>query len=159
MGALPSATINATGQGRLPQVVTARELREHRERLDTFHAHRAGGVDRLYDSLRPAKYCVLLTDAAGVTVDLRTVHRAGREFAPKAFAMAPAGRDGRGAPAISTSLVDRQPILVHRDEHFRSHNIAFTCSSAPVFGIDDEPLAVLDASALNSPEHRRAQVP
>ncbi len=147
------------GQASLPQVVTARELREHRERLDTFMRIAREGVDRLYDSLRPAKYCVLLTDAAGVTVDLRTVPELEREFRAEGF------RDGtrwsemeEGTCGVGTSLVDRQPILVHRDEHFRSHNIAFTCSSAPIFGIDDEPLAVLDASALNSPEHRESQV-
>ncbi len=146
------------GQASLPQVVTARELREHRERLDIFMRIAREGVDRLYDSLRPVNYCVLLTDAAGVTVDLRTVPELEREFRNEGF------RDGtrwsemeEGTCGVGTSLVDRQPILVHRDEHFRSHNIGFTCSSAPIFGIDDAPLAVLDASALNSPEHRESQ--
>ncbi|WP_374491603.1 sigma-54-dependent Fis family transcriptional regulator [Zoogloea sp.] len=147
------------GLATVPQVVTPQELREHRDRLDAFMRIARDGLDRLHAQLLPSNYCVLLTDATGVTVDFRTVPSLDKEFRAQGF------RDGtrwsemeEGTCGVGTSLVDGQPILVHRDEHFRSHNIGFTCSSAPIFGIDDRPLAVLDASALHSPENRDSQM-
>ncbi|HPI61302.1 sigma-54-dependent Fis family transcriptional regulator [Zoogloea sp.] len=147
------------GLASTPQVVTAQELREHRDKLDAFMRIAREGLDRLHEQLRPSNYCVLMTDAAGVTVDFRTVPEQDKEFRAQGF------RNGtrwsemdEGTCGVGTSLVDGQPILVHRGEHFRSHNIGFTCSSAPIFGIDDRPLAVLDASALYSPEHRDSQM-
>lgn len=147
------------GLASTPQVVTAQELREHRDKLDAFMRIAREGLDRLHEQLRPSNYCVLMTDATGVTVDFRTVPEQDKEFRAQGF------RNGtrwsemdEGTCGVGTSLVDGQPILVHRGEHFRSHNIGFTCSSAPIFGIDDRPLAVLDASALYSPEHRESQM-
>ncbi|WP_374477562.1 sigma-54-dependent Fis family transcriptional regulator [Zoogloea sp.] len=147
------------GLASTPQVVTAQELREHRDKLDAFMRIAREGLDRLHEQLRPSNYCVLMTDATGVTVDFRTVPEQDKEFRAQGF------RNGtrwsemdEGTCGVGTSLVDGQPILVHRAEHFRSHNIGFTCSSAPIFGIDDRPLAVLDASALYSPEHRDSQM-
>jgi transcriptional regulator of acetoin/glycerol metabolism len=142
-----------------PQVVTAQELREHRDRMDAFMRIAREGMDRLHQQLRPSSYCVLLTDATGVTVDFRTVPEQDKEFRAQGF------RNGtrwsemeEGTCGVGTSLVDGQPTLVHRAEHFRSHNIGFTCSAAPILGIDDQPLAVLDASALYSPEGRDSQM-
>lgn len=147
------------GLASTPQVVTAQELREHRDKLDAFMRIAREGLDRLHEQLRPSNYCVLMTDATGVTLDFRTVPEQDKEFRAQGF------RNGtrwsemdEGTCGVGTSLVDGQPILVHRGEHFRSHNIGFTCSSAPIFGIDDRPLAVLDASALYSPEHRDSQM-
>lgn len=147
------------GLATTPQVVTAQELREHRDKLDAFMRIAREGLDRLHEQLRPSNYCVLMTDASGVTVDFRTVPELDKELRAQGF------RNGtrwsemdEGTCGVGTSLVDGQPILVHRAEHFRSHNIGFTCSSAPIFGIDDRPLAVLDASALYSPEHRDSQM-
>ncbi|WP_254050994.1 sigma-54-dependent Fis family transcriptional regulator [Zoogloea sp. LCSB751] len=147
------------GLATTPQVVTAQELREHRDRLDAFMRIAREGMDRLHEQLRPSSYCVLLTDATGVTVDFRTVPELDKEFRAQGF------RNGtrwsemdEGTCGVGTCLVDGQPILVHRGEHFRSHNIGFTCSSAPILGIDDQPLAVLDASALYSPENRDSQL-
>ena len=147
------------GLASTPQVVTAQELREHRDKLDAFMRIAREGLDRLHEQLRPSNYCVLMTDATGVTVDFRTVPEQDKEFRAQGF------RNGtrwsemdEGTCGVGTSLVDGQPILVHRGEHFRSHNIGFTCSSAPILGIDDRPLAVLDASALYSPENRDSQM-
>ena len=147
------------GLASTPQVVTAQELREHRDRLDAFMRIARDGLDRLHEQLRPSNYCVLITDAAGVTVDFRTVPAQDKEFRAQGFRAGTRWSEmDEGTCGVGTSLVDGQPILVHRAEHFRSHNIGFTCSSAPIFGIDDRPLAVLDASALYSPEHRDSQM-
>jgi transcriptional regulator of acetoin/glycerol metabolism len=147
------------GLSTVPKVVTAYELREHRDRLETFMRIAHEGVERLHRELLPANYCVLMTDAAGVTVDYRTVPHLERDFRMEGFRLGTCwSEESEGTCGIGTTLTDRQPTLVHRSEHFRSHNISFTCSSAPIVGPDDEQIAVLDASALYSPEHRESQL-
>jgi sigma-54 dependent transcriptional regulator, acetoin dehydrogenase operon transcriptional activator AcoR len=146
------------GLSSIPKVVTAYELREHRERIETFMRIAREGVERLHSELLPASYCVLITDAAGVTVDYRTVPHLEREFRDEGFRNGTCwSEESEGTCGIGTTLTDRQPTLVHRSEHFRSHNIGFTCSSAPILDLNDEPIAVLDASALYSPEQRESQ--
>ena len=141
-----------------PRVVTSQELREHRDRLEAFMRISREGLDRLHAQILPANYCVLLTDADGVTLDFRTVPTLDKDFKEEGFRVGTCWSEQReGTCGVGTSLIDGQPTLVHRDEHFRSHNIAFTCSAAPIFGLEDQPIAVLDASALYSPDERTSQ--
>lgn len=141
-----------------PRIVSAQELREHRDRLEAFMRISREGIDRLHAQILPANYCVLLTDADGVTLDYRTVPAQEREFRDQGFRPGTCWSEAyEGTCGVGTSLIDGQATLIHRDEHFRSHNIAFTCSAAPIFGLDDRPIAVLDASALNSPTQRESQ--
>ncbi|MCP4635028.1 MAG: sigma-54-dependent Fis family transcriptional regulator [Methyloversatilis sp.] len=143
----------------VPKVVTAYELREHRDRIETFMRIAREGVERLHNELLPANYCVLLTDAAGVTVDYRAVPHLEREFKDEGFRAGTCwSEESEGTCGVGTTLIDRQPTLIHRGEHFRSHNTQFTCSSAPILGLQDEPIAVLDASALFSPDARESQL-
>ncbi|QID16939.1 sigma-54-dependent Fis family transcriptional regulator [Nitrogeniibacter mangrovi] len=142
-----------------PRVVTSQELREHRERLEAFMRISREGIDRLHAQVLPANYCVLMTDAEGVTIDYRTVPSLDREFRDQGFRPGTCwSEDYEGTCGVGTSLIDGQPTLVHRNEHFRTHNIGFTCSSAPIFGMEDRPIALLDASALYSPEGRDSQL-
>ena len=146
-------------QVNVPRVVTAQELREHRERLDAFMRISREGVDRLYAQVLPANYCVLMTDAAGITIDFRTVPGQDKEFKEEGFRVGTCwSEEQEGTCGVGTSLIDGQPTLVHRDEHFRTHNIKFTCSAAPIFGLDGSPIALLDASALHSPDQRDSQL-
>ncbi|NMF97707.1 sigma-54-dependent Fis family transcriptional regulator [Aromatoleum toluolicum] len=142
-----------------PRVVTAQELREHRDRIDAFMRIAREGMDRLHTQLRAVNYCVLLTDAEGVTVDFRTVPELDKEFKAEGFRVGTCWSEAlEGTCGVGTALIDGQPMLVHRDEHFRSHNIAFSCSSVPIFGPDDHPVAVLDATALHAPAQRESQL-
>jgi len=146
-------------QVNVPRVVTSQELREHRDRLEAFMRISREGIDRLYAQVLPANYCVLMTDAEGITIDYRTVPGLDKEFKEEGFRVGTCWSEEReGTCGVGTSLVDGQPTLVHRDEHFRTHNIQFTCSSAPIFGLEGRPIALLDASALNSPEQRDSQM-
>jgi transcriptional regulator of acetoin/glycerol metabolism len=48
-------------------------------------------------------------------------------------------------------------MTVHHLEHFRTTNRSLTCSASPIFAGDGSLIAVLDASALESPDDRRSQ--
>jgi len=45
--------------------------------------------------------------------------------------------------------VERRPITVHQSQHFRSRHIGSSCSAAPIFGVHDELIGVLDISSTD----------
>jgi transcriptional regulator of acetoin/glycerol metabolism len=90
-----------------------------------------------------------LTDASGATVIFEGVPSLDKEFRQEGFRAGTCWSEcDEGTNGVGTTIMDRAPTLVHKTEHFRAHNISFTCSAAPIFGPDEELLAVLDASAL-----------
>jgi transcriptional regulator of acetoin/glycerol metabolism len=54
---------------------------------------------------------------------------------------------------MGTCLIERAPLIIHRDQHFFSRNTGLTCCAAPIFDYRGELVAVLDASG----ESDRAQ--
>jgi sigma-54 dependent transcriptional regulator, acetoin dehydrogenase operon transcriptional activator AcoR len=146
------------GQVSRPRVVTSTELKDHLGSVDSLLRVGHHAVTRLHAQVRDANYCVLLTDAEGVTVLFEGVPSLAREFRQEGFRVGTTWSEREeGTCGVGTSIVDKAPMLVHRGEHFRAHNIAFTCSAAPVFAPNGELLAILDASALYSPEDKRSQ--
>ena len=146
------------GQVSRPRVVTSTELKDHVGSVESLLRVGNHAVTGLHAQVRDANYCVLLTDAEGVTVLFEGVPSLAREFRQEGFRVGTTWSEREeGTCGVGTSIVDKVPMLVHRGEHFRAHNIAFTCSSAPVFAPGGELLAILDASALYSPEDKRSQ--
>jgi len=58
-----------------------------------------------------------------------------------------------GTNGMGTCLLERAPLIIHRDQHFLARNTGLTCCAAPVFDHRGELIAVLDASG----ESDRAQ--
>src|SRR5262249_55229002 len=56
-----------------------------------------------------------------------------------------------GTNGIGTCIIERRPISVHRDQHFRSRHAGLSCAGAPVFDATGRLAAVLDCSSI-SPE-------
>src|SRR4029077_1623863 len=48
-----------------------------------------------------------------------------------------------------TCVVERRPITIHQSQHFRSRHIGSSCSAAPIFGVNDELIGVLDISSTD----------
>jgi transcriptional regulator of acetoin/glycerol metabolism len=59
----------------------------------------------------------------------------------------------QGTNGMGTCLREKQPVVIHRDEHYLARNIGITCAAAPIFNHRGEIIAVLDASG----ESRLAQ--
>jgi transcriptional regulator of acetoin/glycerol metabolism len=140
------------------KVLSAAELREAAERsgllLDLARPH----VDELDRQVAGADYCILLTDSEGLTLDYRNRHDPDKVFKRAGVRVGICWSEAsEGTCGIGTAIVNRTPVLVHKTEHFRADNIPLSCSAAPVFGLDDELLAVLDASTLCSPYQRDSQ--
>jgi transcriptional regulator of acetoin/glycerol metabolism len=53
-----------------------------------------------------------------------------------------------GTNGIGTCIVEKRPISVHRDQHFRSRHVGLSCAGAPVFDASARLVAVLDCSSI-----------
>jgi transcriptional regulator of acetoin/glycerol metabolism len=141
-----------------PRVLSAGALREHRDPLAPLLDVARSGMESLYLQIRDVGYVVLLTDADGVAVEFINNPVVDREA--RRAGLAAGGcwtEDHEGTCAVGMALVDQLPLTVHHDEHFRAVNRRLTCSAAPIFAADGRLVAVLDASALESPADRRSQ--
>ncbi|EHR73597.1 transcriptional activator of acetoin/glycerol metabolism [Burkholderiales bacterium JOSHI_001] len=140
------------------RVLGAAELREAAERIGMLVHLARPHVDALDRHIAPASYCILLADGGGVTLDFR--QRGDTDSRFKRAGVRPGvcwAEESEGTNGVGTAIQNRAAVLVHKTDHFRVDNIPLSCSAAPVFGLDDELLAVLDASTLYSPYQRDSQ--
>jgi transcriptional regulator of acetoin/glycerol metabolism len=139
-------------------ILPQHELREHRERIDDFLRIARHGLEALYQEVAGTGYCVLLTDARGVTVDFigdlqldASLRRAGL-YLGSDWSERLAGTCG-----VGTAIATRQALVVHQDDHFDATHIPLTCSAAPLFDPLGRLNAILDVSALISPQAKESQ--
>ncbi|VXC92767.1 Fis family transcriptional regulator [Burkholderia sp. 8Y] len=147
----PGATVG-------PRILTSPELRDIRHREEPVLRASGQCLSQLHEMVREADYCVMLTDAAGVAIDYRV--DPDRRNAFKRAGLYPGScwsEREEGTCGIASVLLDREPITVHKFEHFRAAFTTLTCSAAPIFGLSGELIGVLDASAVRSPDERESQ--
>jgi len=139
-------------------ILPSHVLREHQERLDELLHIARHGLEALYQQVAGLGYCVLLTDARGVTVDFlgdlqldATLRHAGLYL----------GSDWNerhaGTCGVGTVIATGQALTVHQGDHFDATHIPLTCTAAPVYDPLGELKAVLDISALTSPQAKTSQ--
>lgn len=146
------------GRPVVTRVLTADECRRLREREESFLRVAQSGITRLHEQVRESGYCVLLTDARGAAIDFRGQSQLDQEFRSRGFRLGACwSEEEEGTCGVGTAIVERSPILVHKQEHFLALNDRITCSAAPIFGPNDELLGILNASALSAPDDRRSQ--
>jgi transcriptional regulator of acetoin/glycerol metabolism len=147
----PGATIG-------PRILTVPELRDVQQREETVLRASGQCLSRLHETVREADYCVMLTDAQGVTIDYRVDRDRRHEF--KRAGLYPGScwsEREEGTCCVASVLLDADPITVHKTDHFRAAFTTLTCSASPIFGVQGELIGVLDASAVRSPEERESQ--
>ena len=141
-----------------PRILTASELRDVRHREESVLRASGQCLSRLHETVREADYCVMLTDATGVTIDYRVDRD--RRAAFKRAGLYPGScwsEREEGTCGVAAVLLDRAPITVHKTDHFRAAFTTLTCSASPIFGLCGELIGVLDASAVRSPDERESQ--
>ena len=146
------------GGSRPPRVLPASTLREHRMPLEPLLDVAHAGMETLFQQVRDAGYVLLLTDAHGVAVDFMTNPVLDSELRRAGLMLG--GRwseDLEGTSAVGLCALGARPITVHQREHFRAAYKSLSCSAAPILAPDGRLLAVLDATALYSPEDKRSQ--
>ena len=141
-----------------PRVLTGGSLREHQDPMESLMQIAKGGMESLFLQVREAGYIVLLTDHHGVAVDFQTSPMSQQDLRRAGLYLGSCWSESEeGTCAVGTCIVDNSPITVHQGEHFRITNTKLTCSAAPILDPDGKLLAVLDASALYSPDDKRSQ--
>ncbi|MGV8892037.1 MAG: sigma-54-dependent Fis family transcriptional regulator [Burkholderiaceae bacterium] len=141
-----------------PRVLSGSLLRDHQVPMEALMQIAKGGVEHLFQQVRDAGYVVLLNDAHGVTVDFQSNPELDRDLRRSGLYLGSCWSESEeGTCAVGTCIVDRAPITVHQSEHFRTTNTQLTCSASPILDTDGSLLAVLDASALASPDDKRSQ--
>ncbi len=123
------------------------DLQLLREQHRSLMQHATPVMTTLHQQIIDAESVVVLTDAQGVVL-----HTIGEPaFAEKAakVAMRPGvnwGEAHKGTNAIGTAIFERQPVLVHADQHFLEANHGLTCSASPIFAPAGDLLGVLDVT-------------
>ncbi|WP_028224756.1 sigma-54-dependent Fis family transcriptional regulator [Paraburkholderia ferrariae] len=141
-----------------PRVLSAGELREIRDREEAFLRASGQCLTRLHETVRDADYCVMLTDAHGVTIDYRIDRERRNDFKHAGLYIGSCWSESEeGTCGIASVLTDLAPITVHKTDHFRAAFTTLTCSAAPIFSPGGELIGVLDASAVHSPDNRDSQ--
>jgi transcriptional regulator of acetoin/glycerol metabolism len=146
------------GRGEPPRVLTTTALKDHREPMERFMRIARGGMETLFGQIRDAGYVVLLTDTHGVAVDFIGNPLFDQDWRRAGLWLGSCWTEEKeGTCAVALANLEQRAITVHHAEHFRAPNQRLTCSAVPIFAPDGRPLAVLDASAMESPDDRRSQ--
>ena len=134
------------------------QLREHQDQMEAFLHIARHGLEALYQQVAGLGYCVLLTDAHGVTVDFLgdlvfepSLRKAGL------YLGADWSENHAGTCGVGTCIATKQALTVHLDDHFDATHIPLTCTASPVFDDQGVLKAVLDISALTSPSSKDSQ--
>jgi sigma-54 dependent transcriptional regulator, acetoin dehydrogenase operon transcriptional activator AcoR len=146
------------GRRQAPRVLAGGSLRDHQGPMEQVMQIARGGVEYLHSQVRAAGYVVLLTDCHGVTVDFQGDAMQSRELRRAGLYLGSCWSEAEeGTCAVGTCIAGRNALTVHQGEHFRATNTGLTCSAAPILDTDGTLLAVLDTSALSSPDDKRSQ--
>jgi sigma-54 dependent transcriptional regulator, acetoin dehydrogenase operon transcriptional activator AcoR len=139
-------------------VLDGHTLQEYRNRHEHLIQVASAEIDWLYDHIAMSGCALLLTDGGGIVlyekVDptiLETFRKAGLRLGSD-WSESRQGTNGMG-----TCIAENRPIIVHRDEHFRSCHIGLSCTAAPIHDPDGSLVAVLDASTMNAQGTRETQ--
>jgi transcriptional regulator of acetoin/glycerol metabolism len=146
------------GRGEPPRVLTTSALKDHREPMERFMRIARSGMEVLFSQIRDAGYVLLLSDTHGVAVDFISNPLFEQDWRRAGLWLGSCWTEEKeGTCAVALANLEQRAITVHHEEHFRAPNKKLTCSAVPIFGSDGRMLAVLDASAIESPDDRRSQ--
>lgn len=123
------------------------ELRALEERNDLLVRTARPRIEALHTAVRHAGCCVVLTDPQGIILTRRTAPSDEEHFDRGGLGEGYDWSEAReGTNGIGTCLVEKRPVIIHRNEHFMTRHTGISCIDAPVFGASGELLGALDVS-------------
>jgi sigma-54 dependent transcriptional regulator, acetoin dehydrogenase operon transcriptional activator AcoR len=139
-------------------VLDQHALAEYRDRHEHLIKIASAEIDWLYDHMAMAGSALVLTDAAGILLYERVdpavvddVRKAGLRLG------ADWSESRQGTNGMGTCLAEDRPIIVHREEHFRSRLTGLSCTAAPIHDASGAQVAALDVTTLNAQRSRDTQ--
>src|ERR1700756_4271552 len=125
--------VNPDGRA-APHIVTDSELRVFREPLGKAIVYAQEEVDRLYAIVRQEGYVVLLCNTDGIAIHHRGDEAQAEQFKSRGIWVGGVWSEGvEGTNGIGTCIAEQRPVLVHRDQHFRTRHTGLSCAGAPIF--------------------------
>lgn len=110
-------------------------------------------MTRLARAVAGTRYFAILTDAAGIVVDVQgPVDRQDRRADLIARVGVDLSEHAVGTTAIGTVLAERESVWLHRGEHFFSDTGAYSCAGAPLFDPQGRCMGMLDLTGVDVPE-------
>lgn len=111
-------------------------------------------IEQLLSAVADTRYFAILTNAAGVVVDVngpsirhdkraKDIARIGVDLSERAV----------GTTAIGGALREQQAVWLHQSEHFFDCTHMYSCAGAPVVGPDGNCVGMLDITGIDTPEH------
>ena len=144
-----------------PHIITESELRASRERFGKILDLAREEIDRLYAIVSQEHYVVLLCDTEGIAIHHRGNSAMADQF--RYWGIWVGGvwsEEIEGTNGIGTCITEQKPIIVHRDQHFRTRHTGLSCLAAPIFDATGKLAAVLDISSMTAapsdPSHAMA---
>src|ERR1700759_3265070 len=120
-----------------PFVLDGHGLKKYPGRHEHLIQVASAEIDWLYDHIAMSGCALLLTDAGGIVLYekadpaiLETFRMAGLHLGSDWSELR------QGTNGIGTCIAENQPIIVHRDEHFRTCHIGLSCTAAPIHDAD-----------------------
>jgi len=133
-----------------PRILTTGELKDHRERAKGIIFTAREELDQLFRISGPAGYVTLMSNEHGVVIDHRVDEAPSSRFANWGNLIGGVwSEEAEGTNGTGTCIVERRPTTIHQSQHFRSRHIGSSCSAAPIFGVHDELIGVLDISSVD----------
>ncbi len=140
-------------------IVPNEQLREHQQRMEGLIRTARFGLESLHQQVAGLGYVLLLSDAEGITVDFigdptfdNNLRKAGL------YLGANWKEEFAGTCAVGSCLATEEALIVHQTDHFDATHAPLTCTAAPIHDINGRIAAVLDISALHSPEAKESQL-
>ncbi|WP_062230115.1 sigma-54-dependent Fis family transcriptional regulator [Aureimonas sp. N4] len=133
-------------------------LREHRQRSEDLIRTARFGLETLHGQMAGQGYVLLLADALGVTVDFIGDPTFDNQLRRAGLYLGSEWSEPRaGTCAVGSCLATGEALCIHQSDHFDLTHTPLTCSAAPIYDTDGTLAAVLDISALRSPEAKISQ--
>lgn len=139
-------------------IVPSEQLRPQRDALEEFLRTARFGLESLYQKVAGLGYVLLLINAQGVTVDFIGDRALDGHLRRAGLYLGADWHEQRaGTCAGGTCLATGSALTVHQGDHFDATHMPLTCTAAPIFDCQGRIAAVLDISALQSPEAKDSQ--
>ena len=133
-----------------PRILTTTELKDHRDGATGLILTAREELDQLFRISWPAGYVVLMSNEHGVVIDHRVEEAPSSPFANWGNLIGGVwSEETEGTNGTGTCVVERRPVTIHQSQHFRAKHIGSSCSAAPIFGVHDELIGVLDISSID----------
>jgi sigma-54 dependent transcriptional regulator, acetoin dehydrogenase operon transcriptional activator AcoR len=112
-------------------------------------------LKNLAESIANTGYFTLLTDPKGMLLQAQGKIDLSDKRASQIVAQGiDLSENAIGTTAIGTALAAKDSVWLHRGEHFFESNRIYSCAGAPIFGVNNECVGMLDLTGIEVAERR-----